>query len=61
MQHPACMTDLVDGKLAPLLKSEEPPATPAKPGEVVVVTGKTLDAIAKDPTKDVLLEIYAPW
>jgi len=28
---------------------------------VAVVVGSTLDIIAKDPTKDVLLEIYAPW
>jgi len=23
--------------------------------------GKNFDAIVKDPTKDVLLEVYAPW
>ena len=30
-------------------------------GEVKVVVGKSFDAIVKDPTKDVLLEVYAPW
>jgi protein disulfide-isomerase A1 len=30
-------------------------------GEVKIVVGKSFDAIVKDPTKDVLLEVYAPW
>lgn len=28
---------------------------------MTVVVGATVDAIAKDPKKDVLLEVYAPW
>jgi protein disulfide-isomerase A1 len=30
-------------------------------GHVKIVVGKSFDAIVKDPTKDVLLEVYAPW
>jgi thiol-disulfide isomerase/thioredoxin len=28
---------------------------------VTIVVGTTVDSIVKDPTKDVLLEVYAPW
>ena len=31
------------------------------PGHVQVVVGKTFNKIVMDPTKDVLLEAYAPW
>ena len=30
-------------------------------GPVTVVVGKTFDKIVKDPTRDVLIEFYAPW
>lgn len=30
-------------------------------GGVKIVVGKTVDSIVKDKTKDVLLEVYAPW
>ena len=28
---------------------------------MAVITGNTVETIVKDPTKDVLLEVYAPW
>lgn len=28
---------------------------------VTVIVGSTLETIARDPTKDVLLKVYAPW
>lgn len=43
-------------------KSEEvPEGDAAWDGHVRVVVGKTVDSIVKDPKKDVLLEVYAPW
>lgn len=50
---------LIDGTATPEYKSAEPPET--NDGDVIVVVGKTFDAIVKDETKDVLLEVYAPW
>jgi protein disulfide-isomerase A1 len=47
------------GKLKPNLKSEEIPAT--QEGDVVVLVGKSFNDIVLDPTKDVLVEFYAPW
>ncbi len=43
-----------------LLSAEPVPEIP-KDGNVTIVVGTTVDAIAKDPIKDVLLEVYAPW
>jgi protein disulfide-isomerase A1 len=51
--------DVVDGKIEPFYKSE--PVPDSQPGPVTVVVGRTFDAIVKDATKDVFLEIYAPW
>jgi len=47
------------GKLKPTLKSEEIPTT--QEGDVVVLVGKNFNDIVMDPTKDVLVEFYAPW
>lgn len=47
------------GRLKPHLKSEAPPAS--QPGPVVTVVGSTFQTIVKDPSKDVLVEFYAPW
>jgi len=47
------------GKAEVWVKSEEVPAT--NDGPVKVVVGKTFDAIVNDPTRDVLIEFYAPW
>jgi len=41
------------------LKSEEIPTT--QEGDVVVLVGKSFNDIVLDPTKDVLVEFYAPW
>jgi protein disulfide-isomerase A1 len=47
------------GKLAPFLKSEEPPTDNSAPVKVIV--GKTFKELVSDSDKDVLLEVYAPW
>ena len=52
--------DLLDGKIDPVYKSQDPPEDDME-DHVKIVVGKTIDTIAKDPTKDVLLEVYAPW
>lgn len=49
----------VDGKLEPHLRSEAPPVDNS--GPVKVVVGTTFESIVMDPTKDVLVEFYAPW
>ncbi len=46
-------------RLSSSLKSEEVPAT--QEGPVYVLVGKSFDQIVMDPTKDVLVEFYAPW
>jgi protein disulfide-isomerase A1 len=51
--------DFLAGTLAPTIKSEEIPADNS--GPVKVIVGKTFDTIVNDPTKDVLVEFYAPW
>jgi len=48
------------GKLESYVKSEPVPASQPEDGPVVVV-GKNFEEIVLDPTKDVLLEAYAPW
>lgn len=51
---------VVDGTASPFVKSAKVPEEPTDEG-VTVVVGSTFDSIVKDPTKDVLLEVYAPW
>lgn len=46
-------------RLSASLKSEEIPAK--QEGPVYVLVGKSFDEIVMDPTKDVLVEFYAPW
>ena len=47
---------------APKVKSEPAPtAEEAAASDVVTAVGTTVEALALDPTKDVLLEFYAPW
>lgn len=48
------------GEIKPNLKSEEPPAEP-QTDPVKVVVGKNLESLVFSETKDVLLEVYAPW
>jgi len=50
---------LIAGEITPHFKSE---AVPEKnDGPVITVVGTTFESIVNDPTKDVMLEIYAPW
>ena len=49
----------VSKKLEPFYKSEEIPEPNDEPVKVVV--GKSFDDIVLDDSKDVLLEVYAPW
>ncbi|KAK3155767.1 hypothetical protein QOZ80_2AG0098410 [Eleusine coracana subsp. coracana] len=49
----------LEDKLTPFYKSE--PVPESNDGDVKVVVGKNLDQIVLDESKDVLLEIYAPW
>jgi len=51
--------DFKDGKLKPFIKSEPVPEN--NDGPVKVVVGENFDEIVNDPTKDVLIEFYAPW
>lgn len=48
----------VAGKIAPHIKSQP---VPKKQGLVKVVVGKTFQQIVMDKSKDVLIELYAPW
>ncbi|KAL0477110.1 protein disulfide-isomerase [Acrasis kona] len=51
--------EILSGKVEPYLRSGPIPETNDEPVKVVV--GKTYESIVLDPTKDVLLEFYAPW
>ncbi|KAI8853932.1 hypothetical protein BC829DRAFT_424601 [Chytridium lagenaria] len=51
--------DYLNGKVEPSLKSEPVPEENDEPVKVIV--GTTFETIVKDKTKDVLLEVYAPW
>lgn len=46
-------------KITASLKSEEIPSSQDEP--VYVLVGKAFDQVVLDPTKDVLVEFYAPW
>lgn len=51
--------DYEAGNLKPHMKSEQPPGGQTSP--VFTVVGSTFESIVKDPSKDVLVEFYAPW
>merc|ERR1712228_389292 len=50
---------VLDGTIERHLKSEEIPDN--SENAVKVVVGKNFDTLVKDPTKNVLVEFYAPW
>lgn len=50
---------MLDDQLTPHVKSEPVPSSNDEPVKVVV--GRTFKDIVNDPTKDVLIEFYAPW
>ncbi|KAF3323894.1 protein disulfide isomerase-like 1-4 [Carex littledalei] len=51
--------DFLEDRLQPFYKSEPIPET--NDGDVKIVVGNNFDEIVLDESKDVLLEIYAPW
>lgn len=51
---------VVDGTAPKFFKSAKVPEEPLDDG-VSVIVGDTVESIVMDPTKDVLLEVYAPW
>ncbi|TQD71292.1 hypothetical protein C1H46_043176 [Malus baccata] len=51
--------DFIEDKLKPFYKSDPIPET--NDGDVKIVVGNNFDDIVLDESKDVLLEIYAPW
>ncbi|KAI3411386.1 Protein disulfide-isomerase [Psidium guajava] len=51
--------DFLEEKLKPFYKSDPIPET--NDGDVKIVVGNNFDEIVLDESKDVLLEIYAPW
>lgn len=53
------VNDFLTGKLNPHRKSEPVPET--NDGPVYIVVGTEWDKVVKDPSKDVLMEYYAPW
>ncbi|RKF64548.1 Protein disulfide-isomerase [Erysiphe neolycopersici] len=53
------VSQYVDGKLEPNIKSE--PIPESQDGPVKVVVAKNFDEIVMDDSKDVILEFYAPW
>lgn len=50
---------VLDGDVAPFVKSEEVPEDNS--GPLTKIVGKNYDEIVLDDSKDVLLEFYAPW
>ncbi|XP_027346620.1 protein disulfide isomerase-like 1-4 [Abrus precatorius] len=51
--------NFLEDKLKPFLKSD--PVPESNDGDVKIVVGDNFDEIVLDESKDVLLEIYAPW
>ncbi|KAK7272143.1 hypothetical protein RJT34_28565 [Clitoria ternatea] len=51
--------DFLEDKLKPFFKSD--PVPDSNDGDVKIVVGNNFDEIVLDESKDVLLEIYAPW
>ncbi|XP_068693419.1 protein disulfide-isomerase A3-like [Montipora foliosa] len=55
----AFLNQYFNAELKPYIKSEAIPED--NDGPVKVVVGQTFDEIVNDPSKDVLIEFYAPW
>ncbi|CAL5211272.1 unnamed protein product [Lathyrus oleraceus] len=51
--------DFLEDKLKPFLKSD--PIPESNNGDLKIVVGNNFDEIVLDESKDVLIEIYAPW
>ena len=56
----ACGQGAVDGTGHRMYHSEPLPESP-KVGNVTLLVGSNFDSVARDPTKDVLVMVYAPW
>jgi len=56
---PKFVNDFLSGSIEAYIKSE--PIPEKNDGPVKVVVAKTFNEIVMDPTKDVLIEFYAPW
>mmetsp|Transcript_13651 Transcript_13651/g.44912 ORF Transcript_13651/g.44912 Transcript_13651/m.44912 type:complete len:531 (-) Transcript_13651:554-2146(-) len=54
-------SSIADGSAQPYYKSEDEPEEPQDKGAVNVVVGTTFEKVCFDESKDVLLEVYAPW
>lgn len=54
------LSDYSSGKAEKYIKSQSVPEYQI-PGQAFVVVGRTFESVVMDPTKDVLLEFYAPW
>lgn len=54
------INDAIDKKIKPYLQSEEVPKD-WDAEAVKVLVGKNFDTVARDPTKAVFVEFYAPW
>jgi len=52
------ITDFLAGSIKPFIKSQP---RPEQTTDVTVVVGETFKEIVLDPSKDVLIEMYAPW
>ncbi|TPX33927.1 hypothetical protein SmJEL517_g03369 [Synchytrium microbalum] len=55
----AFVTDFVKGNVAPSMKSEPEPES--NDGPVKIIVGTNYEKIVMDASKDVFLELYAPW
>lgn len=56
------LEEFVESYLAGELKARRKSApVPKKQGAVTVVVASTFESIVEDPTRDVLIEFYAPW